>query len=518
MHFQHPIRCLRRFSCANWRHKELLVATAGPKIHLFDAKTGLELFSWPSNFDLVISKAVSPSNGTAGGGEHEPPEKRRKVSSVQIEEASEKSGDSKSVSSETRKSTEPSWTSIPILVVTKKGDHVIAVTAEDKCVRVFEISQDGKLSQLTERPMPKRPCAITLAGNDSTILVGDKFGDVYALPLLSTDKPAQPAKKKSDNPKTFQPSASTLTVHTQRNRRALEQQLRQIGTKITEKSVPTFEKTLLLGHVSMLTDVAFVSLPSETGTSRDYILTSDRDEHIRLSRGPPQSYVIEGYCQGHTSFVSKLCVPRWDPKTLISGGGDNFILVWDWLDRRIRQKVDLNREDNQSDSVAREVTVAGIWAVPLDGHPELHDKGHGVVLVALEGSPRLLSFVFDNDRRLLPLSPYQLQGNVLDVTSIDGTCQLLISTDNVHEPGSTRTRRSTPPVPQRMLNALTLSTSPSGLKWEECSSPAVDVINEHGTSQIQVSGNEKDDLKQAGTIAQSLYGLGDLRKRGREDD
>lgn len=236
--------------------------------------------------------------------------------------------------------------------------------------------------------MPKKPCAVTLAGNDSIILLGDKFGDVYSLPMFPSNESIQPSKKKEV--KEFKPSASALTVHTKKNRQALEQQLR-FKPKAPEKSDPTFEKTLLLGHVSMLTDLKFVSIPSETEpkTLRDYILTSDRDEHIRLSRGPPQTHIIEGYCLAHTSFITKLCVPQWDPKILISGGGDSFILVWDWLEHRVRQKVELGNvaESNGSEheSSNDQLAVSGIWAVPYGGRTDLHDKGQGIVLVALEG-------------------------------------------------------------------------------------------------------------------------------------
>lgn len=66
-------------------------------------------------------------------------------------------------------------------------------------------------------------------------------------------------------------------------------------------------------------------------TTREYIITADRDEHIRVSRGIPQAHVIEGYCLGHEEFVSRLCVaPGGREDILISGGGDDYLLVWDW--------------------------------------------------------------------------------------------------------------------------------------------------------------------------------------------
>lgn len=219
--------------------------------------------------------------------------------------------------------------------------------------------------------MPKRPCALSLTTDGNTIICGDKFGDVYSLPLIPSDKPKIPAKSATAK-KPFQPAASNLTVHTKRNLAALEQQLKQSAT-ISEKTGPSFELKLLLGHVSMLTDLALVLLPSGNGP-RDYILTADRDEHIRVSRGPPQSHVIENFCLGHTSFISKICIPQWQPEILISGGGDDFLLVWNWRESRILQKVPLLDQNSES----QEVAVRGIWAVPSAASSK-------VILVATEG-------------------------------------------------------------------------------------------------------------------------------------
>ena len=201
------------------------------------------------------------------------------------------------------------------------------------------------------RVMPKRPCAVVLTPDESTLLCADKFGDVYSLPLMgqtyepvicsADDKQGLENGPNANPSKAFVPSASSLTVHTKGNREALRQQ-QKIKNPKAEKKPLNFDHQLLLGHVSLLTDVACVSISSSNKT-RNYILSSDRDEHIRVSRGIPQAHIIEGYCLGHTGFISKLCIPPAQPHLLISGGGDESVLLWDWHSGKIRQKLDLRR-------------------------------------------------------------------------------------------------------------------------------------------------------------------------------
>ncbi|KIY44974.1 hypothetical protein FISHEDRAFT_8895, partial [Fistulina hepatica ATCC 64428] len=80
---------------------------------------------------------------------------------------------------------------------------------------------------------------------------------------------------------------------------------------------------LVLGHVSVLT--TFIMSPDGR-----YIITADRDEHIRVS-WYPQGFNIESYCLGHEKFISAIHIPRHSPSHLISGGGDSVLKVWDWM-------------------------------------------------------------------------------------------------------------------------------------------------------------------------------------------
>ena len=243
--------------------------------------------------------------------------------------------------------------------------------------------------------MPKRICAIVLTPDEKNILVGDKFGDVYLLPLNPTEGWTPPTPKQDQTPKSFTPSATELTVHTKGNREALKQQRLQ-KTPQPKKESPQFEHKLLLGHVSLLTDVAIVEVPMSP-KPRQYILTSDRDEHIRVSRGITQAHIIENYCLGHREFVSKLCVVPWDPTLLVAGSGEPSLKVYRWQEGQL-----LDQEPFQGD-VRKDIircmdlgggqrsldplVVSNIWPVhyTVSGHSPRSLRPPHLFLVAMEG-------------------------------------------------------------------------------------------------------------------------------------
>jgi tRNA (guanine-N(7)-)-methyltransferase subunit TRM82 len=306
---------------------------------------------------------------------------------------------------------------------------------DDKFVRVFSVN-DGQLEELSQRCMPKRPCALQILPDNGTILCGDKFGDVYSLPLLHStphvpeDVDAVRGVTEKDTPEaakpSFKPSATNLTVHTKRNRRALENQMLQKNFS-AKKEPLAFEHKLLLGHVSMLTDIRFATT-KRYGTPREYIITADRDEHIRISRGPPQAHIIEGYCLGHTEYISKIClVPGTD--LLVSGGGDEWLGIWDWQDFTLKCKVQIQVDDcidvaksllvslnkqaseDAKQPVARahsSVNVSGLWTAP---YWNAEGDFEEVIVVAIERLPALF---------LLPVKQLQQQlGSDIRPTVLD---------------------------------------------------------------------------------------------------
>lgn len=262
--------------------------------------------------------------------------------------------------------------------------------------------------------MPKRPCAISMTDSDSTILLADKFGDVYTLPLLPQPLEAADAQIKP------QPTEEITAAQLAKEERERLAEAKRKRTEISH-DLP-FTAQLLLGHVSMLVDVLAVTLPNESGKDRTYVLTADRDEHIRVSRYP-QSFVIEGFCLGHEAFVSKLLAPSWDRTQLVSGGGDEFVLIWDWRSGKVLQKVNVaelvtsivggkvgggkhDHGDAERGGAEKEfkTTVLGIWEVP-----ELK-----AIIVTFESVPA--AFIFTLDSEFTHAATLPLSGHPLDVT------------------------------------------------------------------------------------------------------
>lgn len=136
--------------------------------------------------------------------------------------------------------------------------------------------------------MPRRPCAVTLSLDGATVFCADKFGDVYTVPLLPTpeqDQAARDAAKVIAKP--FTPTASELTVHSKANLKSLQNQMKNAQeANVTLKKEPlSFAHDLILGHVSMLTDIIIAE--SHANGRKQFIVSADRDEHIFVYHADP---------------------------------------------------------------------------------------------------------------------------------------------------------------------------------------------------------------------------------------
>lgn len=148
MSFQHPFQAIQQLSPQEPGGRNVLVAAAGPEIYTFDVENGRQLSVWPESLEPQKSEPIDTSPGGEVDSEIQgPPEKKRKLSPS--------ADDSKTVfngkGSGGKKKSAKEWTIIPILTTSADGKHLIALTGEDKCIRVFDANKDGKLTQLSAR-------------------------------------------------------------------------------------------------------------------------------------------------------------------------------------------------------------------------------------------------------------------------------------------------------------------------------------------------------------------------------
>ncbi|OAR02316.1 hypothetical protein LLEC1_00430 [Akanthomyces lecanii] len=427
-----PYNCLHS-------HGSVLFGARGGKIHTFSLPDGAHIATWQhpeldthlaagSKVDQAAEKeAEDAADPIITDAAEQPPAKRQKVTRVDALEGQndeEKAGGKKARGKEQRKSKPIPVPDRPVVIqltTTADGSHLVAVSAHDKAVWVFAHNGSGQLTQLSKRVMPKRPSSIKVSFDDQ-IIVADKFGDVYAMPLIKSSEPYTPPRKSSSSSSSIarkpfsKPAATVLTVHSKGNRAALAAQQRQLenpnnGTSDVRVEGPDFEHSLLLGHVSMLTAL----LLAEDGQGRRYIITSDRDEHIRVSRYIPQAHVIHGYCLGHREFVGAMTAleGRSNKSLLVSGGGDEDLLVWDWVDGKLLSKSSILTSVKEVAPQASSIAVSRLLSLeyPAESGAQTH------IVAICEGISAIFTWQLFEKKTLTRPGVIQLPGKPLDITS-----------------------------------------------------------------------------------------------------
>ncbi|CAJ0824427.1 14818_t:CDS:2 [Entrophospora sp. SA101] len=239
--------------------------------------------------------------------------------------------------------------------------QAIDTSGEDKLLKVWSIDN--------WRPVPKRVVSIAFNSQGSQIITADKFGDVYRYPINASND----------------------------NQNAVD---------------------LLLGHVSMVTDMILTP-------NNKFIITADRDEHIRVSRFP-KGHNIESYCLGHTQFLSKLHILPWSTDFLLSAGGDDYIFLWEYVSGKLLQSLNVKsiienqiKEQNEkklltSEYNNNEFAVTTITSSSISKHIALViEKFPGVVILNWNETNQSIEFKTILYSSIDPLDiAYDLRGNL----------------------------------------------------------------------------------------------------------
>jgi len=188
------------------------------------------------------------------------------------------------------------------------SDSYAFIATNNKTVHSYTL--DGKrLSDRTLKKQPTRVCRI----NEDQFVVADRFGDLLYLQV-----------------------------------------------QINEDKTSVFKKTSAAGHLALISDMVY---------SNGFLVSSDREESIWVTRFP-KTWVIENFCFGHRKFVSKICLVGED--TLISGGGDGFLCVFNWKNGSLRSKLKIMDGDlPRTFSVTNIVSCEGRILVTTNQKPEI---------------------------------------------------------------------------------------------------------------------------------------------------
>lgn len=243
------------------------------------------------------------------------------------------------------------------LYLSSSEKFLVASTNSDKAALVFEVSpgNDPVLKLIKRQPFPKRPSLVALSKDEKNVILGDKFGDVYSIPI--------------------------------------EGEVIQDLSEPALTQAPGKLPTPILGHVSMLTSVILAT----DSTGAEKVLTADRDEHIRVSNYP-DAYIIDKFCFGHKEFVAHLLIPLFDRTLLISAGGDSFVGVTKWQDDdKFLYQIDLSKHIKKYLTDAHKVPER--WAKGEDDY-EFSVAGMALsgrfLVVLVEHTSVLLVFKFED--------------------------------------------------------------------------------------------------------------------------
>ncbi|VVD05106.1 tRNA (guanine-N(7)-)-methyltransferase non-catalytic subunit wuho [Leptidea sinapis] len=120
----------------------------------------------------------------------------------------------------------------------------------------------------------------------------------------------------------------------------------------------------LLGHLSLLLNI----LQSKDSK---YLITSDRDEKIKVSHYP-NTYSILTYCLGHKEFVNHIEFLPHDERYLLSSSGDGTIKCWDYIKGHLCSNIE-TKNDIQDDLLKDEFkNLMDSDGIEVDSLPIVH--------------------------------------------------------------------------------------------------------------------------------------------------
>jgi WD40 repeat protein len=176
---------------------------------------------------------------------------------------------------------------------------------------------------------------------------------------------------------------------------------------------------LVLGHYSTIVKLHHIS---NNKNSSSYLVSCDRDGKIRVSHFP-QCHNIQSFCLGHDAFVNATASIEWQglssstsssSTSLISGGGDGRLILWDILTGVSTQILSI------ASVVNNDLFVAGHPPSPVVTSIVVVNSTTGIPLlcVALESYRGLLVFQLESPSSCIFRSTIEFQHPITSITSL----------------------------------------------------------------------------------------------------
>lgn len=355
-----------------------LFVTVKNLLYVFDVGSGKLIGSWiDEKSDDSREQFANNSNVDLHDEETGAPSQEKKKARVDVARVYVANNLTSSNNSKCGPGAPPVYNSIRGLTLSSTEKYLLGTTDYDKALVIFKIdfNESNCIKLIDRKGFPKRPCAITTTDDDCTVLVADKFGDVYEVKLKGHD-----------------------------------------GVD--------YIKDPILGHVSMLSSIIFVQ-----AHGKKFIMTGDRDEHIRISNYP-LSYVIKNFLFGHKQFISQLTVPSFNSSLLVSGGGDDFLCLWNWYQGVLHEKVDLRSwiepylndthfPPNAENKSVKEISVTKILSLR---------RSKNLLIVLCENTSCILVFEVRDNLKTHHLQSLHICSSVIDI-SVSESGLLAVSKD-----------------------------------------------------------------------------------------
>jgi WD40 repeat protein len=101
----------------------------------------------------------------------------------------------------------------------------------------------------------------------------------------------------------------------------IEGDVYQIDLSFHDQNLIVSAENCIMKNISIILDITFLRINEK----KSFLITADQDNRIRLNHYPNTSQ-IEGYCLGHTEFISH--IKLIDNNYIFSASGDGTIRLW----------------------------------------------------------------------------------------------------------------------------------------------------------------------------------------------